>query len=156
MGLLREYVRAFLIENVGQLYYHGRDNTTNFAEGKPAFFVVDKQDAEWYALSRGSKTPTVHAARLAFSRPATLKDLMKVVADLKLNDDDLNAHTPNVGAGNINDYVYVPSVLKALEERGFDALETLDVLGNDEVPTVVVWHPSQIQIVGSDPVKKRQ
>ena len=150
--MLREYIRAILTESFGALYYHGRDGSTNFNEGKPAFFTKERGAAEWYAESRGDRSPTVHTAQLTFSNPASSADLTKAVKLSGATGKDVATHSPNGPDDFFNDYLYVPSVQQTLEEMGFDAFEGWDILTNEEVEIVVVWHPRQIHIVKSERV----
>lgn len=149
MSILRECVRRILLETVGKVYYHGRGGPVHFDEGKPAWFTDDKEAAKWYAYERGSGTPTIYSARLTFTKSAPYRVLEKVVDELGLDDSAISANSPYYGE-NPNDYIYVPAVQRRLEELGYDAFHAWDVLTNEEVPVTVVWHPSQVHIVGSE------
>ncbi len=130
--------------------FHGRRGPATFTEGVPAFFTLDRRGAEWYAMERGDPghEPYVHAAVLSMRHAARYDDLIRAVEEAGATTEDVQAHSPNDG-DNANDFLYVPGVQQALERRGFDAYEGWDVLTNDEIPIVVVWHPEQIRLRGA-------
>lgn len=153
MNILREYVRRVITEMTSDTYYHGRRGSAHFEEGKPAWFTTDRYGAKWYATERGSGVPTVYTARVSYVRAASYQTLKDVVENLALSKDAIDANSPYYGE-NENDYVYVPEVQRELESRGYDAFRGYDVLGNEEIPVLVVWHPSQIHVVDALPADK--
>ena len=136
-------------EGVPGVWFHGRRGEALFEEGVPAFFTSDYQGAKWYAHERGDfgEEPRIYRAHLDIRNPASHDDLLRAVERAGATVEDVAAHSPYDGDNDL-DYLYVPTVRDELERMGFDGYQGWDVLTNYEIPIVVAFHSSQVELQG--------
>ncbi len=90
--------------------------------------------------------PAVVATHINACKLAGYGDLQKAVKRAGVTEDDVRKHSPYDG-DNEHDYLYVPEVLRELEQMGFDGYEGLGVMANYEIPIRVVWDPNKIRFI---------
>jgi hypothetical protein len=136
-----------------EYYWHGRrvkslDAPVQFKENHAAFFGHSPNDVSFYAFERGDgNIPAAHKVKVNFNKSATEEDMMRVVKELGVTEDDV------VDSGTYyqteTDYIYLKDVQDGLEKRGFDSYQDWDMMENDEIKILVVWHARQIKHIDS-------
>jgi len=112
-------------------------------------FTLNGDDAKFFAtpsiLTRESGIGTIIKAKVYFSNPCNWEILEDIGNELDATEDEVSKYTDN--NNGVVDFLYIPRVLKKLEEMKYDSYLDLDVLLEKHIPIIIVWHPKQIKIV---------
>ena len=118
---------------VTKLVYHGgKDYLTH---GKPKFFAVNKEDAEWYAIERAKGQ--IYEILVTLEYPAKHEDVIRITKEIGVSQKGENP----------NDFVYDKRIRDELVRQGYDGFEGWDVLENTEIPIIIAFYDSQIKEV---------
>lgn len=126
-------------------YFHGEaSKRPSISDWRPVWFAHRPKDAAWFAREHGhhDSNPTIFVAKVSFKNAASTSDLTRIARSLDKDDSIIWKYY-----GSDADWLYERDVLEQLEAEGFDAWQDWDILENDEIEALVVWHPGQIEWV---------
>lgn len=129
-------------------------------EGVPTFITTDYDAAEWYAnrSSLDGGEDVVIELDVSCKNAAGPDDFEKVLQDLRLSREEID-HSWEYDQEHTEftyDLIYREDVRRELESRGFDGLVVDDPFSNQEIPAIIVWHRSQVKVIGIHPISQER
>lgn len=139
--------------------YHGTSHIGNKLKA-PIFLALRKEDAEWYAYSRGDEGYVISGemdpGKVLDCVDADVHPLIEIASKVGVEFSEnpyfycaeIEKHSPYDGS-NVSDLVYVPKIAQHIKAEGYNSVRILDVLTNSEIEAYVIFDAARFKILNT-------